>query len=545
MTPDQIARLGKHLRRLYTRGHVAAVLESPAYAPPEDLAKYKHDPVGFAREVLGITLTPDQQAIVSNLPGRVKVNSGHALGKTAVAAVVTLWWFFTRNPAVVVTTAPTRHHVETVLWSEIRLMAMKAIKPLPPQFLPKAAKIWDTPDHWAEGVTAASGEGFQGRHRESMLFVFDESEDIDPIYWTATDTMYQPGHDHGWLAIGNPVTTSSQSYLEDMATDRDGNPKWTLFNLSALNHPNIAAELAGLPPPIPNAVSVRMVDQWVESWTDKVYPGDQQPTDVEWPPGSKTYYRPGPTFKARVQGIRPSEGVDTVWSAVAWDRAVAPYWHHSTCWENKHEITIGVDCAAYGDDDTVYHVRSGPLSLHHEAHNGWPPDRAAGRLKELCREYAALYNSWASSPRRPLAPNAVKCVIESDGGYGLGVLSHRDDFRGWESATMGGRSEMVDMMGKPIYYNNRAQMWCEVVKLALAGNVDLSRLPAPTLARLRLQLLTPYYEIRGDGSRLVESKKDIKQRLGRSPDDADAFLLSHFGTASYSPTILTKNQDPW
>lgn len=545
MTPKQIRRLGKQIRRMYGRKRVMFVLESPAETPPEDLAKYKDDPVGFIREVLGKELTDDQIKIVQCLPGRVKVNSGHSLGKTFLAAAVTLWWFFTRNPSVVVTTAPTRHHVETVLWTEIRLLAMKAIKPLPPQFLPKAAKIYDTPDHWAEGVTAASGEGFQGRHREAMLFIFDECEDVDPIYWTATDTMYQPGQGHGWLAIGNPITTSSQSYLEDLATDATGYPKWKLFTLSALNHPNIKAELNGLPPVIPNAVTIHMVNQWVESWTDRVTPGDEQPTDVEWPPNSGKFVRPGPTFKARVQGIRPSEGVDTVWSSLAWERMLISRWTPQLCWTQKCGITIGMDCAAYGDDDTVFHVRTGPLSLYHEAHNGWAPDKAAGRLKEICREWAAKYNTWASDNRNPYTATNVRVVIEADGGYGIGVLSHRADFLGWMPVTMGGGSEMLDMMGKRMYFNNRAQLWNEPVKMAMAGQLDLSRLPQETLARLRLQLLTPYYEVKGDGSRLVESKQDIKKRLGRSPDDADSFLLSHFTTPDYSPSVLTKQDDPW
>ena len=547
MTTVNAGQLARALKRIYSKGMVARVTETPDVVPDDDLLRYKHDLVGFAHDVLGITLTADQQRITSALPGRVKVNSGHGVGKTLMAAVVTLWWFHTRNPGIVVTTGPTKHHVDTVLWTEIRMLAMRAARKLPSHFMPKASKIFDHPDHWAEGVTAATGEGFQGRHRPSMCFIFDECEDIDPIYWSVTDTMYQPGQDHAWFAIGNPITTSSQSFLEDIALAPDGGSKWQLFTLSCLNHPNIPAQLQGLAPPIPHAVSLPQVQQWFLDWTTPVMAADRTEGDVEWPPGSGVYYRPGPTFKARVMGIRPTEGVDTVWSMAAWERMLLPAIDHRFCWETRQGITIGVDPAAYGDDFTTFHVRTGGLSLYHEARNGWGPDRVAGRLKELCREWAIAYNSWASTDRPPIKAGDVRCVVELDGGLGVAVMSHRghDAYWNWQGVTVGGASNALDPGGGKLYGNVRAQMWLEGAKLAAAGGMDISRLPPEVRGRLRVQLLAPYYEVRPDGSRLVESKADLKARLGRSPDDADGLLVSHYRAPSSAPTLVLADQNPW
>ncbi len=545
MTADQITKFAKQLTRKYPKRQILATLESPAETLPDDFAKYKNDPVGFCTDVLGVNLTEDQQAIIRGLPGRVKVNSGHGTGKSFLAACAVLWWFYTRNPSIVVTTAPSKHHVETVLWAEVRLLAMRAIRPLPMQFLPKAAKIWDHPDHWAEGVTSSSGEGFQGRHRPSQLFIFDEDERIEAIYWHVTGTMYSPNSDHGWLAIGNPITTSSQSYLEDIALSPDGSPKWKMFTLSALNHPNIKAQLQGLPPPIPDAVTVDQVDQWVTDWTTKIdNAGDVQEGDVEWPPGKGFWYRPGPSFKARVLGIRPSEGVDTVFSESIWNKMNTPKWNHEDCWFRGFGITIGLDTAAYGDDFTAFHVRSGPLSLYHEARNGWGPDRVATRLKELCREYADKYNSWASLPDRPkMTPIDVNVIIEFDGGLGIGVHSHRGEFLKWTGVTMGSASPMLDFKGDKIYENLRSQMWCEAAKKGMGGMIDVSRLTPEVKQRLRLQLTTPYYENKPSGAKMVESKKDIKKRLGRSPDDGDSLLLSHLDAPNFSPSIIWGSED--
>ena len=547
MTLDA-ASIAKRIRRLYSKQRLRTfVCMEPGTeeTPPEELAKYKDDPVGFCSEVLGIELTDDQKAIIRSLPGRVKVNSGHSLGKSTVAACAVLWWFYTRNPSVVVTTAPTKHHVETILWAEIRLLALRAKKRLPQQFLPKAAKIYDHPDHWAEGITAATGEGFQGRHRPSMLFIYDECEDVSSIYWSATDTMYQPGADHGWLAIGNPLTTSSQSYLEDQAMGPDGNPKWKVFNLSSLNHPNVKAQLQGLDPPIPNAVTLPQVQQWLHDWTTAVPHADISPGDIEFPPASGKWYRPGPMFLARVMGIRPTTGVNSVFSELCWERMDRESWEPRSCWERNYRITIGCDPAAFGDDFTTIHVRSGPLSLHHEAHNGWDPGRTAGRIKELCREYARVYNSWATTDRPQISPYDVDVAVETDGGLGIGVLSHRQEFMRWRGVTVGSSSQMLDMMGQRMYLNTRSEMWNEGAKKALGGMIDLHLLPQDVRHRLKSQLLTPFYVIRADGTRQVESKADIKKRTTRSPDDADSLLISHYDVPSYAPTVVSKEDDGW
>lgn len=627
MTPAD--KLARQLRRLYPRSKVLAVLSSPV-ASVGDFSKYKSDPVGFCTEVLGVWLTPDQARVMVGLAQgrRVKVNSGHNLGKSYVAACATIWWYYTRNPGVVVTTAPTRAHVETVLWTEIRLLIMRAKVRLPDHLLPKAPKLYEHPDHWAEGITAASGEGFQGRHRPSMLFVFDEAEGIAPIYWNATDTMYVPGRDHAWLAIGNPYTTSTQSYLEDMATERTGGPKWDVISLSALNHPNVAAELAGRPPVVPNAVSVHQIDQWVHGRCTPVRPEDRKPRDVEWPPprpcpkcrgdedgndldttdgrvgkvpvrtrgpadipddvedreagesevllqrgggvrlpedssgsgvvqtgecpdcrdtgvvGGGKWCRPGPWFLAACMGIRPSGGIDTVWGEDVWTVCVAPRQdprqQERDCWLQRCGVTIGVDASGYGDDDTVFHVRSGPVSLHHEAHNGWGPEKSAGRLKQLCEEYAEVYNSWATFPNAPkLKATDVEVILEGDGGYGVGVHSHRGEFQKWRLITVGGRSNKMSPTGDPMYFNLRSEIWCEAAMMGAAGQIDLSRLPLDVLERMKIQLLTPYFEVLPSGARFVESKKEIKLRLKRSPDDADAFLVSHHRIPDWSPEVVT------
>lgn len=542
-TDPTAAKLARHLRRLYPRATRRAVKikSDTAATTAVDFAKYRDDPVGFIRDVLGVILTDPQTAIAQACPGRVKVNAGHGTGKTLLCACICLWWVYTRDPCVIITTAPTERDVIDLLWTEIRLLHARAKVPLPDYFVgPRAPEMFDHDEHWGKGYTARTGDSFQGRHRPNMLFVFDESEGVQSVYWTTTNTMYQPDMGHCWVAIGNPTTTSSQSYIEDMATAADGAPKWKLFTLSCLDHPNITAQLAGLPAPVPNAVSLGQVEQYVRDWSTPLVPGaDRKPGDFAWPPGTEIWYRPGPLFKGRVLGIRPTSGVDTVWSDEAWERCLSRPSDPAACWLAGYGITVGCDPASYGDDMTCIHVRCGPLSLHHEAHNGWLPDRVAARIKVLCAEWADWYNGRAANPDRPrLTPAGVKVNIELD-GPGVGVLSHAGtDWPNWCAVSVASASDVLDPLGRPCYLNRRSEIWAEGAKVALGGGMDLSYLPDDVRARLKTQLLAPSYHIDAAGRTVVEPKKDLKDRLGRSPDDADALLICHAKTVAWAPSVI-------
>ena len=70
------------------------------------------------------------------------------------------------------------------------------------------------------------------------------------------------------------------------------------------------------------------------------------------------------------------------------------------------------------------------------------------------------------------------------------------------------------------YYNRRAEMWDVASKLFASGDVELHHEDSV----LRSQLRTPRYEFR-NGKILIESKEKIKDRLGRSPDRADAYVM--------------------
>jgi hypothetical protein len=487
------------------------------------LARYRNDPVGYARDVLGVELTePIAEALQSLLqpPHRVSVDSGHGVGKTHGAAVAVNWWYDTRDPCWVITTAPTDRDVKDLLWTEVRLQRQRARVELPYDLQPAAPEMRSGPEHVAKGYTARDANSAQGRHRPNMLFVFDEKEGVGGQFWDGARSMFRPDAGDAWLVIGNPLTTTSRAAAEHKATDADGNPSWHRVRISALDHPNIAAGLRGEPPPIPGAVTVGQVDQWVNDWADLLPDAEEhRPGDFEW---RGRWYRPGPIGEARILGLRPSAGMFGVWSEALWAMAVA---------KPAPEIprdalpVIGCDVANYGTDYTVFHVRRGPVSVEYQAVNGWGADRIVERLRQLVDGCLVRLNLERERGLAPLDKTAVAIHIDDD-STGRAVSSFL--------VGAGYRVHRVNAQQGPIrpdlYGNARSELWFHAAKKAAVGQLNLSRLGKADLRRIELQALAPEWWPDAASRRVVESKDDLRKpdRLGRSPDDMDAINLCYY-----------------
>jgi hypothetical protein len=504
-------------------------------------------PVAFAEDVLGIaTLTDDQKRILRLLhepPYRVLVPSAHDVGKTFIAAVAALYWYFSFDPGLVLTTAPTERDVVDLLWTEIRLLAARAPDPIDLPFTgPKAPEIFGGADHYAKGYVSRKNQGFQGRHRPRMLFIKDEANDVDAPHWITTRTMFDPTLGHAELAIFNPTSTTSQAYQEDMlADDVDGKPRWHRVRLSALNHPNVMAELDGRDRPVRGAVSLAMINEWLADWCDPVADKDDvRATDVEFPPGSGQWYRPGPLFQSRAMGLWPDVG-EGVWSPSVWEACLkTPAQGLSSLYQLTLVPEVGADCATgHGDDYFALHVRWGPVSVHHETSNTMNPVRIFERLKVACAQAAALVNGHLPQSARPVLPTEIPVKIDDDGTGGA------------VGAFLGEAGHNVFMVGagcnatdETRYPRRRDELWFQVAEKAKRGLVNLAGLDKASLARLRQQLLAPAWAFDLAGRRVVERKEDTKEKIGRSPDDADAMNLAYLEGVAYPKTVLIDNPVP-
>lgn len=159
---------------------------------------------------------------------------------------------------------------------------------------------------------------------------------------------------------------------------------------------------------------------------------------------------------------------------------------------------IGVDVAYTGDDKTAIIRRQGQVV--------WPPiimEKAdpmavTGRL---LAEIAAF------------RPDAV--FVDDTGGYGSGVVARARE--------LGHKVIGVQFGSKadnPRYRNKRTEMWMRLRDWIMAGG------KIPDDMSLKNDLVSPTYKVPSTGIVELEPKDKIKERLGRSPDVADALALT-------------------
>lgn len=476
------------------------------------LGLYPADPCGYAADVLGASLTPQQEEVARCLlapPYRVLVPSANKVGKTFAAGWLLNWFHDSFDPGLVLATSTTYRQVKNQLFKEVR-----RLRPVGLDLLPRAAEIRHRADHLALGFATNKADAFQGNHEGALLIFMDEATSVPAEFAERTETMFSGVPGHGWVAFYNPNDPTTWPY----AAEQGGG--WHVVRLSALDHPNVAAELRGGPPPFPAAVRLHRIRDRVERECADCGAEPADDSCFEFPPESGRWWKPvKPVFEPQVLGRWPSVAQQGVWSEQDWRRAcearpVDPDW----------PVQIGCDCARFGDDSTAVAVRKGAHLVHLEEHaaSSWPDRRisfhTAERLRWLCHAYAHPGQREKEIP----------VLVDDTGGYGSGVVDYPQgyDFVGVSS------SEQARDPAK--YPNRRSELWF-TAKLAADGggfNVSQLRVGRHLLDKLKLDMLAVRYSLDQKNRRVVEGKKQLKARLGRSPDLPDGVDLAWYPVAA-------------
>lgn len=163
-------------------------------------------------------------------------------------------------------------------------------------------------------------------------------------------------------------------------------------------------------------------------------------------------------------------------------------------------LVIGLDIARFGDDATVFCFRKG---------------RWCFKFEEYAKKDTVEIANIATNLIRELKPARL---FLDDGGVGGGVYDMLKD-RGFGEIVRG-----VNFGARAIdderYANRRAEMW-DAVREWLTGKVQL-----PKDDKLLDDLCSVNKKYDQKGRLQLESKDDVKKRLGRSPDKADALALT-------------------
>jgi phage terminase large subunit len=158
---------------------------------------------------------------------------------------------------------------------------------------------------------------------------------------------------------------------------------------------------------------------------------------------------------------------------------------------------LGVDVARFGDDRTVLFPRQGLASFH-------PVVMRSVRTTTIAARIMVAKERWKWD----------LCLIDDTGHWGHGVIDNL--------ITAGMDVHPVQFHGPAIderYRNRRAEMWLRMAEWIRRGGA------IPRIPELVGELTTPTYTF-VNGKFLLEDKDQIKERLGRSPDLADALALT-------------------
>jgi len=186
---------------------------------------------------------------------------------------------------------------------------------------------------------------------------------------------------------------------------------------------------------------------------------------------------------------------------------------------------IGVDPAAGGPDETVLAPR----------YDGYYPNMIVipGADTPYPQDVAAKVIRYRKD-------NAIP-VVDCGGGYGGGVVRHLEDngipTRAHKGAA-GSNKRTKDRMHP--FANKRAEVYCrfmEALDPSQDGGSTIALPPDPKL----MSDLCSIRILPDKAKKTLESKEDMKKRLGRSPDRGDAVVLAW----SDGPTVMQMKDGKW
>lgn len=495
--------------------------------------EWEANPQSFYQDVLGVEAWEKQVEIVNAIRDyrRVSVKSCHGSGKSWNGGSIVPWFLSTYPDSIVLTTAPTFRQVRDILWREIRSRFNGARIPIARKINQTELNMGDT--WFAIGLSTNEPDKFQGYHAEHLLVLVDEAAGVDEDIFQAVDAVLT-AKGNRLCMLGNPTSGSGTFYNShrDRSTHKIKITAWDTPNFSANNitgweqlcalfHPESvpAEELDKYEPDliVPNANLISPV--WVH---EKVH---------TWGPNS-------PMFQSRVEAEFPIQGERTLiplpWLEAAmsdkrrlgddvmqFDEATGePLKDHKGRFITKHIPGIakgkpvhGVDVARFGSDRTAILYRLGDNVQWIKAYS-----------KQDTMETAATVQFLLNKDHE--ARVRVDVI-----GVGSGVVDRLEEYRRTNAADQRHRVYGVNVAlpcaddeDKVIYFNTRSRLYWRLREKFERGEIALPN--DQTGWDLVDELSCMEFEYRS-GKLYVEEKADIKKRLGKSPDLADALMLSY------------------
>ena len=400
-------------------------------------------------------------------PIQYAVSSGHGIGKSAMAAWLTLWIMSTRPHSRGVVTANTGEQLASKTWAGVAAWLSRAVN-----------KHWFTittgkgamrlvhnahPESWrvdAQTSREENSESFAGLHAASSTpwYLFDEASAIPAKIWEVSEggkTDGEPMH----FAFGNP-TRNTGAFAECFGKQRH---RW---NTRQIDSRSVA---------ITNKATL-------QGWVDD-------------------YGEDSDFVRVRVRGIFPRASSLQFIARDLVDDAMRRELQDVR--QVGRSAAVGVDVARFGGAQSVIRTRIGrdARSIEPRRFRGLDTMQLASRVAE----HVATLRMMGLRP----------VVFVDGGGVGGGVVDrlrqlHLDPIE-------------VQFGGKPDdprkYANKRAEMWGVMRDWLRVGCIQADEALATDLTGVE-------YGFTADDRLQLERKEDMEKRGLASPDDADALALT-------------------
>lgn len=441
------------------------------YGPPAG----DFGPERMAEEIFGFKLDPWQIEVCRDFARgerRISIAACHGPGKTFVASILVVNHLLCRFPQKTVATAPSKNQLENALVAEV----ITRFRSLPPvlqdlfEVKKNRIELKMAPEEsffTASTARAESPEALQGVHSEHVFLLADEASGVpEQIFQSAQGSM--SGHNATTLLLSNP--TRGSGYFFD--TFHRAKEQWKCYRISAFD-------------------SSRVSDKYVQGIAN-------------------AYGEDSNVYRIRVLGLFPKADDDTVIPLYlvesARNRDIVPRKGTERVW--------GLDVARFGDDTTALVIRDSMRVL---------PEISTWKHADLMQTSGRVKALWDETPyeERPT------WILVDSIGLGGGVV---DRLRELALPVRGVNvSEAASVSEK--YINLRAELWFKAREWLSSLDHTLPTCEGGCARDcvhnlLQSELTAPRFEYTSSGKIKVESKAEMKARGLKSPDVADAFVLT-------------------
>jgi phage terminase large subunit len=453
------------------------------------IREWRSNPAQFVHEVFHAVPDDWQRDVLAmaGKPGRKRIAMKACAGPGKTAVLAWLGWhrllcFAARNEhpkgnAVSVTGTNLRDNLwaEMARWQNESPLLLKAF-----EWTSQRIVARDHPETWflsAKSWTKAAdtetiGRTLSGLHSKFPFALIDESGDIPPNMVKSAEQSLTSCEDGLIVTAGN--TTSQTGLLYDVTTRLRGD--WQVVSITA----------------------------------DPDDPKRTPRVDLEWARSQIALYgRENPWVMAYILGQFPPGSINALLSVEEVEAAMQLHPRpENFTWAQKR---LGVDVARFGDDRTVIFPRQGVVALQPTVMRH---ARDSAVSIDIGNRVMARRNEWMK--------DAPRYEFED-------VLIFFDDTVGWAHGAVdflraSGLSPYAirfdnKQTSDDRYYNLRCEMWMKMADWVKAGG------SLPPIPELVAEMTGPTYSFK-EGKLIIESKDQIKKRLGRSPDLADALALT-------------------